>query len=155
TGQIVEVELQRQPVLGLVSGPASEPRFQTKPIIRAIDLPALPSHLLQLTKWLFAYYPAPVGVMLQQLLPPALSSKQLEGWTAPAVSPLDLSSLPPLTNEQQKALQAMAETDSYLLHGKTGSGKTRLYIELAAHMVANGRSAIILTPEISLTSQLA
>src|SRR5437868_1689939 len=49
----------------------------------------------------------------------------------------------------------MKQRDTYLLHGVTGSGKTRLYIELAAQIIMGGRSAIILTPEISLTTQLA
>ena len=155
TGSIVEVELQRQPVLGVVSGPAVQPRFQTKPVLRVLDLPPLPGHLLKLAKWLFEYYPAPVGVMMQQFLPAAISDKQLDGWSAPELKPPRLKTLPPMTNEQRQAVRAMARPDSYLLHGTTGSGKTRVYIELAAQAVRDGKSAIVLTPEISLTSQLA
>jgi primosomal protein N' (replication factor Y) len=155
TGSIVEVELQHEPVLGAISGPTSQPRFQTKPVSRVLDLPTLPAHLLKLSKWLLEYYPAPLGILTQQLLPAQLSDKQLGELPDPIQTPRDLAPLPPLTNEQQMALQAMAQTDSYLLHGKTGSGKTRLYIELAARAVTEGKSALILTPEISLTSQLA
>ncbi len=40
------------------------------------------------------------------------------------------------------------------MHGDTGSGKTRVYIELALQTIRANRSAIILTPEIGLTAQL-
>ena len=157
TGSIVEVELQKELVLGVVSGPTSRPRFQTKEVARVFDLPPLPVHLLKLANWLREYYPAPLGIITQQLVPAmaGFSEKQLAPVTAEKFSPPDLSGLPPLTSEQQAALAAMAPRDSYLLHGITGSGKTRLYIELAAGMVQKGKSAIILTPEISLTTQLA
>jgi primosomal protein N' (replication factor Y) len=155
TGSIVEVELQRQLVLGVVSGPTSKPRFQTKPVARVFDLPPVPPHLLKLANWLLTYYPAPLGIMTQQLLPASFSEKQLAGQPPKKLAAPDLSGLPPLTDEQQIALKAMSERDSYLLHGVTGSGKTRLYIELAARMVQDGKSAIVLTPEISLTTQLA
>jgi primosomal protein N' (replication factor Y) len=63
--------------------------------------------------------------------------------------------LPKLTSEQTLALDTMNEPNTYLLHGKTGTGKTRLYIELALKTLEANKSSVILTPEISLTSQLA
>lgn len=154
-GQIVQVEMQRELVLGFVSGSTAEPRFKTKPIAKVYDLPPLPQHLLRLVTWLQTYYPAPLGILTQQLLVANLPASKLEIPETAALDKPDLSGLPSLTNEQTAALEAMQERDTYVLHGKTGSGKTRLYIELTALSLAEGRSAVILTPEISLTAQLA
>lgn len=154
-GQIVLVPLQRQSVLGVISAITTAPRFKIKPIERVYDLPPIPNYSLRLFNWLQAYYPAPLGMLAQQLLPASFSDRQLENFTKAKLKKPSLDGLPKLTPEQQQTLEQMTETETYLLHGTTGSGKTRLYIEMAAQAIQAGKSAIILTPEISLTTQLS
>jgi len=46
------------------------------------------------------------------------------------------------------------EFGEVLVHGVTGSGKTELYLQLIQYVIENGRQAIVLVPEISLTPQM-
>jgi len=46
------------------------------------------------------------------------------------------------------------ESRKFLIQGVTGSGKTEIYMNICKKVVANGKSALILVPEISLTPQL-
>lgn len=65
-----------------------------------------------------------------------------------------------LTEQQRQALEPIAATLAarghgvFLLHGVTGSGKTEVYLQAIQQCLDQGREAIVLVPEISLTPQM-
>ena len=67
---------------------------------------------------------------------------------------------PELMPDQESALEEILKGlrskrfSPFLIHGVTGSGKTEIYLRTIEEVLAQGRQAIILVPEISLTPQL-
>ena len=77
------------------------------------------------------------AAMEHGLLSPALSSGGGEGEAA----------------DQSARVPAPQASRTFLLHGVTGSGKTEVYLQAIAHALEQGKGAIVLVPEISLTPQ--
>ncbi len=61
-----------------------------------------------------------------------------------------------LTAKQEEAIKKIIEDNhqTFLLHGITGSGKTEVYLGLAAHYLSQKKKVLLLVPEISLTGTM-
>lgn len=85
-------------------------------------------------------------------VPPPLTSDQEEVWRAirtvidGQMITLEDTSKPGGTDHRD-------DSRAFLLHGVTGSGKTEIYLRAVARVLQQGKKAIILVPEISLTPQ--
>lgn len=156
-GSVVLIRLRQQLVPGIITTQVPKPTFKTKPVAKIIEDVTLPRELVSLISWLSGYYPAPLGQIVSLLLPASLKQvprKKSEPTNASASASV---SLPPLTKDQAAAVRAISDSSErmHLLHGITGSGKTRVYLELISRTVESRKTCIVLTPEIGLTPQLA
>jgi primosomal protein N' (replication factor Y) len=177
-GTLVQVPLGRREVPGIVwddGGGAVPAGLTLRPVAAVLQgLPPLDADWRALVDFAAAYYQRGVGELALSVLPPELRrldaaalGRRLDRLAAARPQPADPPEpvLPVLGQEQQAALQALqSETAAaraagrppapMLLHGVTGSGKTEVYLRAAESVLAAGRQALVLVPEINLTPQL-
>lgn len=158
-GQVVKITLRSKPSLGVVLSATRKPPFSTSNVDNVVEGVVLPPQNVELLKWMAQYYPGAPGKLAQYFTPSLLPSLDITNpqISSPLKSAFVVKSMPELTEEQKKVLDEIkkrSRSSTFLLHGETGSGKTRVYIELASRCLADGKSALILTPEISLTAPL-
>ena len=129
--------------------------------------PILSERLLSLLQWMAGYYAAPIGEVCAAAVPNILNRADEIG--KKRQTPKEITNLESFQKERTESLTESQETiwkswetilkketfDVALLHGITGSGKTELYLKLMEKVVSDGKTAILLVPEISLTPQLA
>jgi len=154
-GQIVSAPVGRVTVPAVVLSHTDKPAFATKELGPLLEVAPLPEHLLQLQVWLSEYYATHPVAVWQTMLPRGMGKKRRKGASTLLSHNRDRTKI--VLNEHQRTALARIESRSEgttLLHGVTGSGKTQIYIELAKKTLASGKSAIILVPEIALTSQI-
>ncbi len=155
-GSIVRVPIRNKSVIALIDSEIDKPDFETKSIEELVIDRIIPKPTLDLFKWLMVYYPATSSSQLQLFLPTNLLKLKQSDKAKEQSIHLNKLNLPPLTDEQSKAIKQIEATQSktILLHGDTSSGKTRVYIELIHKAMIDDLSSIVLTPEIGLTPQL-
>ena len=169
-GSVVWVQLShRKPTLGVVSRLVSErPSFaKVKPAYPHASGYIFGERFMEKLEWTSRYYLSSCQQALNIFLPKdfekyldALILESAEGSQNSLERPLPEH--PPLTKEQETALNRLLEIllekkdfCGALLHGVTGSGKTRVYMELAKRALEANKKVLVLVPEIGLAPQTA
>lgn len=171
-GSLLRVPLGRREVLGVAwavhaledgAGPAME----LKPVAAVLDgLPPLNDAWRDLVAFAARYYQRSLGEIALAALPPQLRdlsavqlARRLKRQAMPSLSPAAGAAPegPALSAEQADALARFdAESGPFLLFGSTGSGKTEIYLQAVAALLARepAAQALVMVPEINLTPQL-
>jgi primosomal protein N' (replication factor Y) len=160
-GRLVRVPFGSGEKVGVVvaeSDASDQPADKLKAAELLDGLRALPADWLELCGFCARYYHHPLGQVMAFALPPLLRKGK-----APRKLKDKPAAVPPeptfhaTTPDQQAAIDAIAGTggfQTFLLHGVTGSGKTEVYLQAIAAVLARGGQALMLVPEIALTPQL-
>ena len=157
-GQIVQIPVGKKNMFGVVFKEVEKPDFETREILKIVEKTPIPKHLIELSKWMSQYYATPLSQVLSGILPAGLGKNRRSSKKEKIKLTDEKESCSNFlyTNQQQNAINKLDKIHSgtVLLHGITGSGKTSIYINQTEKVLANQQSAIILVPEIALTSQL-
>jgi primosomal protein N' (replication factor Y) len=163
-GMRLRVPFGRGTRIGVLLEAGSAARISRTKLKRALewldDEPLLPPGLLELCRWAADYYHHPLGEVLATVLPTRLreggAAKPARGRKAEITVPGNGAALA-LNAEQAAALARIHASAgrfrTLLLEGVTGSGKTEVYLQAISEVVARGRQALVLVPEIGLTPQ--
>lgn len=181
-GDRVVVPFGRRRLIGVVIACGGVPTIDpaaVKPIAQVLrDLPPLSRQWLELASFAAGYYQRPLGEVILPALPAPLRrvgsyegkrsgsgpiARQQARASKQARAQGNASGRPPdaalaLNEGQAVAVQTITLAQGFspfLLHGITGSGKTRVYLAAAASVLERGGRVLFLVPEINLTPQFA
>lgn len=159
-GSRVKVPLGRggRKVDGVVLGnqEITDSKFKLKEIAELNpEYDGLPENYIKWCQWLADYYRYPIGQVFDGLFPKLKKlGKARKKSPIPEVDSVEPHQLNEVQKKIVQDISAMEGFQSHLLFGVTGSGKTEVYLELFEKVVAEGKQALFLLPEISLTPQL-
>ncbi len=154
-GALIQAPFSGRKLNGVVLKETAKPEeFKTKSMD---NFDPFESHLnpknLKWAKWLSEYYCHPLGQVLNLFFPPLKYKEKKPKHKEQKLQP-DLT----LSLEQTQVFQSiyndLEHFKIHLIHGVTGSGKTEIYLQLIKNVIAQGKQALVLVPEISLTPQL-
>ncbi len=146
TGSVVTLTLASRSIEGVVLEAVEAPEFETLGIGEVSARRFTPQQL-DIARFIAAYYFCSLAEALALFTPLQHSD------TAPVThthAPCSIT----LSTVQQEALQFIKQHPVTLLFGDTGSGKTEIYMYFFAELIKEGKKALFLMPEISLTPQM-
>ena len=162
-GSRVLVEFRKKKVVGHIAKEVlKKPNFRTIQISEILDEePIFNLNDIEILFWLADYYQHPIGEVFDTFCPPILRKPVKRNIHSRNIQPeyktFSNDKKITLNKEQTESLRILNKLDGFdpcLLYGVTGSGKTEIYLRLTDTYLSQGKSVLILVPEISLTPQL-
>lgn len=164
-GSIVEVRLARVTCNAVVRNITDNPDYdpkKIKPINGIVNLPPIYPVNIEFMEKIADYYMCATNDVLR--ISPASTTKALKRTkkeetesNEDAAAPAEFK-LPVLTPEQASALEQInrniADRKTSVLKGVSASGKTEIYINIAAEALKNGRNVLYLVPETAICRQI-
>ncbi len=166
-GQQVRVPFGRRSVTGFVCALDRAPGvIELKAIEAVVDAePVLPRTLVELAAQVADHYMVPLDEVIRAAVPPRVRqvvrkpgtrrrrSRILGAGAGPAIAPVQLEAAQHAVMERIAISLGRHESQVFLVHGVTGSGKTEVYLALLDQVLRDGGQGLALVPEIALTPQ--
>lgn len=160
-GSIVDIPFGKKKIRGVVANIKDDQhkagksgKFSIKEILSADPESRIPASYLPVIDWLAGKYFCTPGEALSLFLPPEMKRPPKPGSIEERL--FDRNGLKELSSAQAGIYSEIKKAGfdkSHLIYGVTGSGKTEIYLHLAADAIAAGKSVVVLVPEIILTPQ--
>jgi primosomal protein N' (replication factor Y) len=139
---IVEVSLKNKTVEALIIKKTQKPSFKCLDIIKLIY--ELDEKEIKIINFISYYYFTSLGEAVSLFT--FQKNNKLEN--------INIKIEIDLTEKQKEAFEFCENNHTSILFGDTGSGKTEIYIKLIEKVINENRTAILLLPEIAITSQM-
>jgi len=158
-GNFVKVEFGSSLVTGVVWNFFEEKNknFKIKPVLKVLEVPKMKKSMMNFINWFSTYNVVPLGMALRLVLLNKEIVEKLKDNSFEQFNSSGLFKEFSLNDEQKKCLEQISKEKTkfnvHVIEGVTGSGKTLVYFSRIKELIDKGYQALIMLPEIGLTSQ--
>jgi len=158
-GDFVKVPFGSSLVTGVVWDYFEETNknFKMKSVVEVLDVPRMKSSMIKFVNWFSLYNLVPLGMSLRLVMFNKTAVEKIENKNFDQFKSIGISKKYLLNFEQKKCLEEISNKsinfNVHVIDGVTGSGKTLVYFSRVKELINKGYQALIMLPEIGLTSQ--
>ena len=131
--------------------------FKMKSVVEVLDVPRMKSSMIKFVNWFSLYNLVPLGMSLRLVMFNKTAVEKIENKNFDQFKSIGISKKYLLNFEQKKCLEEISNKsinfNVHVIDGVTGSGKTLVYFSRVKELINKGYQALIMLPEIGLTSQ--